>query len=90
MTDPFDARPRRSFEIKPVPGWAVFLVAILAGALGVGLFLLSASVLLILAPIVVATALYYRWRIRKVLRDAARNGEAVDAEYRVVTWREDR
>ena len=92
MTDPFDAGSRRRFATTTIPGWAVLLAAILAGAIGIGLFILSASLLLLLAPVAVATFLYYRWRIGKALRQAARQARAgtVDAEYRVISIREDR
>lgn len=70
----------------------MLLSAIVAGALGIGLFVLSASLLLLFAPVAIAIVLYYRWRIGKALREAARqaNAETVDAEYRVITIREDR
>jgi hypothetical protein len=92
MTEPFDTRSRRRLTVTPIPGWAMLVSAIIAGALGIGLFLLSASLLLLLAPVVVVIFLYYRWRIGKALREAARHADTgtVDAEYRVISIHEDR
>ena len=92
MTDPFNPRTFSTFQVTKIPGWAVIVVAIIAGALGIGIFLLSASILLFLTPFVLASALYVRWRIGRALRQAEREAQAtsIDAEYRVIDIRKDR
>ncbi len=87
MSDPFHSSRSDAFRSATgtanIPGWAVILTAIIAGGLGIGLFLLSAGILLVLAPIAVAGVLYARWRIRRALRRAAEAG-SIEAEYRVI------
>ena len=86
-------------EIVNVPGWAVTIGAIVAGALGLALFLASASLVIMLAPVVVGIALYFRWRVRRALRKMAEQQRAyerevrediIDGEYRVIDDADDR
>jgi membrane protein implicated in regulation of membrane protease activity len=92
MTDPFHPRTFSRYRVAKIPGWAVVLVALLAGALGVGLFLLSASILLVLTPFVVVGVLILQWRIRRALRQTGREGDAtsIDVEYRIIDRRKER
>jgi len=54
--------------------------------------LLSASILLVLTPFIVAGALFLQWRIRRALRQAARDADitSIDVEYRVIDREKDR
>ena len=63
----------------------------MAGALGIGVFLLSASILLVVTPFIVVSALILQWRIRRALRQAEREaGEtSIEAEYRIIETRKD-
>jgi len=95
MSDPYNSHrstPFRSAGAVNIPSWAVVVTAIIAGALGVGLFLLSASILLVLTPVVVAGVLYARWRIRRALRRSSEQEQAnsIAAEYRVIDIDRDR
>ncbi len=95
MSDPFkphQSAPFRAAGAINIPSWAVVVTAIIAGALGVGLFLLSASILLVLTPIVFAGALYVRWRIRRALKRTsnATQPTSIDVEYRVIDIDRDR
>jgi hypothetical protein len=90
MSDPFQSFRSNGFRnatgTATIPGWAAILVAIIAGGLGIGLFLLSAGILLILAPVAIAAVLYARWRFRRALRRAAETGQAgsIEAEYQII------
>lgn len=86
-------------EIVKVPGWAVTIGAIIAGALGVAVFLASASLILMLAPVIVGAAFYIRWRIRRALRKMAEDqsryqtterADIIDGDYRVIDSEADR
>lgn len=86
-------------EIVRVPGWAVTIGAVVAGALGLVVFLASASLILMLAPVVVGVAFYIRWRIRRALRKMAEEQtvyrtserlDIIDGEYRVINQEADR
>lgn len=86
-------------NIVKVPGWAVAIGAVVAGALGVALFLVSASLILILAPFVIGAVFYFRWRVRRALRkmaeqnrnfDARANADIIDGDYRIVEEPHDR
>jgi hypothetical protein len=95
MSDPYKSHrstPFRAAGAVNIPSWAVVVTAIIAGALGVGLFLLSASILLVLTPVVVAGVLYARWRIRRALRRSSEHEQAnsIAAEYRVIDIDRDR
>jgi ABC-type multidrug transport system fused ATPase/permease subunit len=75
------------FVIKPVPGWVIALVSVAIAVAGFVLFLVSASLLLVLAPIFIAIGLYLRWRFLKALRSASQNYRQdetiIETEYRV-------
>lgn len=86
-------------NIVKVPGWAVAIGAVVAGTLGVALFLFSASLILILAPFVIGAVFYFRWRVRRALRkmaeqnrnfDARASADIIDGDYRIVEERHDR
>ena len=90
MSDPFHSRRpegyRASFGTTTIPGWAVLLATMIAVAFGIGLFLLSASIVLVLTPLVVVGVLIARWRFRRALRRAAERGQggSIEAEYHVI------
>ena len=75
------------FVVKPISGWIIALVSLAVAVAGFVLFLVSASILLVLAPIFIAIGLYLRWRFLKALRTAShtyREQETViETEYRV-------
>ena len=98
MRPPRIGSANRSNVVK-VPGWAVALGALVAGTLGVALFLVSASLILILTPLIVGTAFYIRWRVRRALRkmaeenrnlDPRANPDIIDGDYRIVDEPHDR
>jgi len=81
-----------------LPRWATWLIMAAAFAVGVIIFLVAASLALILVPLVIAGGALAAWQMRRRMRaagidprnpfgrqrtDAAR-GEIVDAEYRVI------
>ena len=89
---PYSSRIGRT-EIVRLPGWAVTIGAIFAGALGLAVFLASASLILMLAPVLVGAAFYIRWRIRRALRKMAEEQRSyraedrldiIDGEYRII------
>jgi membrane protein implicated in regulation of membrane protease activity len=92
MTDPYHPRMFNSFQVTRIPGWALLLIAIAAGALGIGVFLLSASILLVVTPFIVVSALILQWRIRRALRRAEREAAetSIEAEYRIIETRKER
>ncbi len=77
-----------------LPGWAVALGAVAAGALGLVVLLLGAGLALLLAPVVVGAVLVARWRLKKALREAGVDLDrrtagpgpdgVIDADYRVI------
>jgi membrane protein implicated in regulation of membrane protease activity len=86
-------------EIITAPGWAVTLGAIVAGALGIAVFLASASLILMLAPVLIGAAFYVRWRVRRALRKMAEEQRSyqraetidiIDGDYRIIKDEEDR
>lgn len=86
-------------QLVRVPGWAVAIGAIVAGALGLAVFIASAGLLLMLAPIAIGMVFYVRWRIRRALRKMADvqrayqgdvNDGIIDVEYRVIDGGDDR
>lgn len=85
--------------IVSVPNWAVAIGAVVAGALGLAVFLASASLILMLAPVIVGAAFYIRWRVRRAFRkmaeqqrdfEARNNPDIIDGDYRVVDEPRDR
>ena len=75
------------FIVKPVPGWIIALVSVAVAVAGFVLFLVSASLLLVLAPIFIAIGLYLRWRFLKAMRAASQTyreeERVIETEYRV-------
>ena len=73
--------------MKPVPGWIIALVSVAVAVAGFVLFLVSASLLLVLAPIFIAIGLYLRWRFLKAMRAASQTyreeERVIETEYRV-------
>jgi hypothetical protein len=80
-----------------LPRWASWLVMAGAFALGVLLFLVAASLALILVPVVLIGGAIAAWQLRRRMRAAGidprqpfgrrppdPHGEIVDAEYRVI------
>lgn len=95
---PYSGRIGRT-ELVKAPGWAVAVGAIVAGALGIAIFLASASIILILTPFVIGAAFYVRWRVKRALRKmaeaqgASRSHEhvdVIDGEYRIIDNETDR
>lgn len=93
-----DLNNAASARLVRLPRWASYLVMAGAFVVGVLLFLVAASLALILVPVVIAGGAIAAWQIRRRMRaagldpqnpfgrrqqDAAR-GEIVDAEYRVI------
>lgn len=85
--------------IVGVPSWAVAIGAVVAGALGLAVFLASASLILMLTPVIIGAAFYIRWRVRRAFRkmaeeqrdfEARNNPDIIDGDYRVVEERNDR
>lgn len=85
--------PRRA-----MPRWASWLTMAASLVVGLALFLLAASLALILIPVVLAVGAFAAWRLRSKLRAAGidprnpfgapRQGDArvdvIDAEYRII------
>ncbi len=93
-----DLNNAASARLVRLPRWASYLVMAGAFVVGVLLFLVAASLALILVPVVIAGGAIAAWQIRRRMRaagldpqnpfgrqqhDPAR-GEIVDAEYRVI------
>jgi hypothetical protein len=93
-----DLNNAASARLVRLPRWASWLVMAGAFVVGVLLFLVAASLALILVPVVIAGGAFAAWQMRRRMRaagidpqnpfqrrpqDAAR-GEIVDAEYRVI------
>jgi hypothetical protein len=93
-----DLNNAASAKLVRLPRWASWLVMAGAFAVGVLLFLVAASLALILVPVVIAGGAFAAWQMRRRLRAAgidprdpfgrqrpeAARGEIVDAEYRVI------
>lgn len=95
---PYQSRIGRA-EIVKVPGWAMTIGAVVAGTLGIAVFLASASLILMLMPVIVGAAFYVRWRIRRALSKMAEEQrvyrtadqmDTIDGEYRVIDQEIDR
>lgn len=75
------------FVVQAVPGWMIALVSVAIAVAGFVLFLVSASLLLVLAPIFIGIGLYLRWRFLKALRTASNSYDeretVIETEYRV-------
>jgi hypothetical protein len=93
-----DLNNAASARLVRLPRWASWLVMAGAFVVGVLIFLVAASLALILVPLVIAGGAFAAWQMRRRMRaagidpqnpfqrrpqDAAR-GEIVDAEYRVI------
>lgn len=85
--------------IVSLPSWAVAIGAVVAGALGLAVFLASASLILMLAPVIVGAAFYIRWRVRRAFRkmaeqqrdfSARNNPDIIDGDYRIIDEAQDR
>lgn len=93
-----DLNNAASAKLVRLPRWASWLVMAGAFAVGVLLFLVAASLALILVPVVIAGGALAAWQMRRRLRAAGidpqdpfgrqqpetARGEIVDAEYRVI------
>jgi membrane protein implicated in regulation of membrane protease activity len=75
------------FVVQAVPGWMIAIVSVSIAVAGFVLFLVSASLLLVLAPIFIGIGLYLRWRFLKALRTASNSYNeretVIETEYRV-------
>lgn len=92
-------RRRGQISSVAIPGWAAAIGAIMAGALGIALFLASASLILMLAPVLIGVAFYARWRFRRMIRQMAdqqrgrgayTNDDIIDGDYRIIRSDDDR
>lgn len=99
MSRPREIGGHRRTEIVRVPSWAVAIGAVMAGAVGIALFLASFSLILILAPVLIGAAFYIRWRIRRALRKfaeeerrmrSADDADIIDGDYRIIDNFDDR
>ncbi|WP_186416788.1 hypothetical protein [Bosea sp. CS1GBMeth4] len=93
-----DLNNAASARLVRLPRWASWLVMAGAFVVGVLLFLVAASLALILVPVVIAGGAFAAWQMRRRMRAAgidpqnpfgreppgAARVEIVDAEYRVI------
>lgn len=93
-----DLNNAASARLGRLPRWASWLVMAGAFVVGVLIFLVAASLALILVPLVIAGAAFATWQLRRRMRAAGidpqnpfergqpetARGEIVDAEYRVI------
>lgn len=93
-----DLNSRLNQGTARLPRWASYLIMAGAFALGVLLFLVAASLALVLIPVVLIGGAIAAWQMRRRLRAAGidpqnpfgrqqpgpAQGEIVDAEYRVI------
>lgn len=93
-----DLNNAASARLVRLPRWASWLVMAGAFAVGVLLFLVAASLALILVPVVIAGGALAAWQLRRRMRAAGIDpqnpfprrpqdpprGEIVDVEYRVI------
>ena len=93
-----DLNNAASARLVRLPRWASWLVMAGAFVIGVLLFLVAASLALVLVPVVIAGGAFAAWQMRRRMRAAgidpqnpfqrrpqdAPRGEIVDAEYRVI------
>ena len=93
-----DLNNAASARLVRLPRWASWLVMAGAFAIGVLLFLVAASLALILVPVVIVGGAFAAWQMRRRMRSAGidpqnpfgrpqpetARGEIVDAEYRVI------
>lgn len=99
-----DLNSRLNQSTARLPRWASYLIMASAFALGVLLFLVAASLALVLIPVVLIGGAVAAWQMRRRMRAAgidpqnpfgqpqqgAAQGEIVDAEYRVIETNERR
>lgn len=93
-----DLNSRLNQSTARLPRWASYLIMAGAFALGVLLFLVAASLALVLIPVVLIGGAVAAWQMRRRMRAAGidpqnpferrqpetARGEIVDAEYRVI------
>ncbi len=89
---------RLSGPSRSMPRWASWLTMAASVVVGIALFVLAASLALILIPIVLAVGAFFAWRLRSKLKAAGlysrgpfpaqpqrdERRDVVDAEYRIV------
>lgn len=99
-----DLNSRLNQSTARLPRWASYLIMAGAFALGVLIFLVAASLALILIPVVLIGGAVAAWQMRRRMRAAGidpqnpfgqpqqgtAQGEIVDAEYRVIETNERR
>jgi hypothetical protein len=91
---------RQAGGATAMPRWASWLVMAASFVIGVTLFLLAASLALILVPVVLVGGAVAAWQFRRRMKAAAEAGasyttrdgrvEIVDAEYRIIDSRDPR
>ena len=67
-----------------LPRWAAVLAVIAAVSLGLLLLVLAAGLALIIIPVAIVGGMIMRWRLRRKMAEAARSGDVIDAEYRII------
>ncbi|WP_460448621.1 hypothetical protein [Alsobacter sp. SYSU BS001988] len=90
---------RTGTRVASLPRWAVWLGVAAAAGVGLLIALIGVSLILVLAPFVIAAGALARWRLKKALREMqARQGAqpgsgrggrpapagVIDADYRVI------
>ena len=67
-----------------VPRWAAVLALIATVSLGLLLLVVAAGLALIIIPVAIVGGMIMRWRLRRRMAEAARPGDVIDAEYRII------
>jgi regulator of sirC expression with transglutaminase-like and TPR domain len=67
-----------------LPRWAAVLAVIAAVSLGLLLLVVAAGLALIIVPVALVGGMILRWRLRRRMAEAARSGDVIDAEYRII------
>lgn len=85
--------PRTSLHVIRLPGWAMALMGVAAGAL---LLALGLALFVVIAPVAIGLFFYVRWKLRRTLADlqqrqqaaqdvsASSRGMIIDVDYVVV------
>ncbi|WP_230533258.1 hypothetical protein [Microvirga roseola] len=67
-----------------LPRWAAVLAVIAAVSLGLLMLVVAAGLALIIIPVAIVGGMILRWRLRRRMAEAARSGDVIDAEYRII------
>jgi len=68
------------------PPWVVVLSSCFALVAGIGVFFLSASLLLIVTPIIAIIFIYMRWKLKKALQNSTsiHRNFTIDGDYTII------